>query len=759
MAKPANVDHWREDTPKWAVLCRWAEKVRALPEFDAAERDYKFRAIEQIAAARTSILAHEDAWLEQLTHGFRNRDNNITNWQAHDTFLKWAEVNPDAAQAALETLWTVGDSEAERIRAFLDLIPHEAIGTPGNRLSIASYLLMAEDPTARPPYKPTAIKAAWKLAGWKAPPIEPEDVVYEVFLNLCDELVHSCPTLRDRLDAQGALWAITKWKHDEKPEGWTDEEWAEFLAFRAGKSAEEAAPVTDGPAAGPAASPWGRQAHNYWLFQGNPRRFLGMREWLAAKQVGTGEDWTASRYADEMRPGDEVVVWMSGPDGGICATAELTGSSFERPNTRSSRARGATEPAVPLRVTRFVDPLISREECRSHDVLRDLEVLHVARATNYHMSKQQWDAVMDLLSAREPVKRTQPARALDAERLRAAADARGLRLDAEVYRTIVAALASGKHVMLTGAPGTAKTTLAELVAREAQDASWCAGHTLTTATADWTTYETLGGLRPTGTGELVFAPGHFLDAMIARKWLIIDELNRSNFDRAFGQLFTVLSGQWVQLPYDGPSGKPIALVPEGAGLDATDHEIISVPSSWRIVATMNVFDKSLLFEMSFALMRRFAFIEVEAPENAVYLDIIGEHVPEAVRAEVVDIITPLLELRAIKELGPALFIDMAKHTSTRLKLGDITADDLRFHLFYSYLLPQFEGINDQHGRDLYQTLRTVVGAARRTQLRTTLNDVLGLQLTAPKRRGSPSELEDLEVVDDLDEPDDESTDY
>ena len=38
------------------------------------------------------------------------------------------------------------------------------------------------------------------------------------------------------------------------------------------------------------------------------------------------------------------------------------------------------------------------------------------------------------------------------------------------------------------------------------------------------------------------------EAIESGRWLVIDELNRSNFDRAFGQLFTVLSGSSVVLP-------------------------------------------------------------------------------------------------------------------------------------------------------------------------------------------------------------------
>ena len=48
-------------------------------------------------------------------------------------------------------------------------------------------------------------------------------------------------------------------------------------------------------------------------------------------------------------------------------------------------------------------------------------------------------------------------------------------------------------MILTGPPGTAKTTLAQAVA-EPQARRQCDGYVLTTATADWTTYETIGGL-------------------------------------------------------------------------------------------------------------------------------------------------------------------------------------------------------------------------------------------------------------------------
>ena len=307
--------------------------------------------------------------------------------------------------------------------------------------------------------------------------------------------------------------------------------------------------------------------------------------------------------------------------------------------------------------------------------------------------------------------------AFTADRLDDAVLDAGLRMPPFVVDQLVAAIDAGKHVILTGPPGTGKTTLAYVAAEVAQQAMMCTGYLPTTATSEWTTFETIGGLQPTAEG-LIYRPGLFVDAIESGRWLVIDELNRSNFDRAFGQLFTVLSGSAVVLPFKRKGQpNPLSIVPPGVE-PPEKTEVIRVPANWRIIATMNVFDKNLLFDMSYALMRRFAFIEVGTPPEDAY---------QALLEGPGEIVTRLLPLRRFSDLGPAVYLDAARYAARRLK-DDISESRVVYEVFYAYFLPQFEGMEDRRATTLYRAVAQHLEPDEQAEAKRTIEDVLGVEL-------------------------------
>ncbi len=221
------------DNP-WDVLIGWARVFYEDPGFDAEERNYKLDLAAEIRSAREVFEAGGD-WWEPLSAAFRSSNNNLTRFDQRDGFLDWARANPEDAAAGLSSIWDVGSELAGRIDGFMAVFPQEALKGSGLRTTIASVLLLGDDPHSLPVYKPVTFNDAYRLVGmgsdWSG---STEAERYQHAVAFVDRFIDEASSrdlaVRDRLDGQSLIWAVLR---NKLPETATDEQRRALALYRA----------------------------------------------------------------------------------------------------------------------------------------------------------------------------------------------------------------------------------------------------------------------------------------------------------------------------------------------------------------------------------------------------------------------------------------------------------------------------------------------------------------------------------------------
>lgn len=337
-----------------------------------------------------------------------------------------------------------------------------------------------------------------------------------------------------------------------------------------------------------------------WIFQANPAIYDIDRAVSEESRLF----WVVRQFGSEVKAGDRVYLWRSGAEAGVIATATVLDEPVARIDPRAdvyALDRDAlTRPELRVELAlEVVSAPLSRANLIEDPVLSELEVIRRPNSTNFRVTAEQDAALRALLE--EPGQLTVPP--VGAEM------AETLLLPQDFLQEAVDLMVDKGQVIFYGPPGTGKTRIALDLAKElTRDGG---EFEVVQFHPSYAYEDFVGGFRPeeTGTGSgiryaRVDGPLRRI-ADLARRSpqvpfvLIVDEINRGNVPRIFGELLFLLEYRR-----------------RGIRLQYWPEESFSLPANLFLIGTMNTADRSIAL-VDAALRRRFSFLEFAATRRPI----------------------------------------------------------------------------------------------------------------------------------------------
>ena len=284
----------------------------------------------------------------------------------------------------------------------------------------------------------------------------------------------------------------------------------------------------------------------------------------------------------DAKAGDMVIGYASTPTLQVVALGEI--------------AKDTDDKHLYFRKTEQLLNPIDYSIIKNYEELQDMECMAGGgRGTLFKVTEDEYQVLMEIIRKDNPLTATNPLETYtDSDFLSE------VYMSASELQRLKALLRNKKNIILQGAPGVGKTFTAERLAYTLMGVVDKHRVEMVQFHQNYSYEDFILGYKPNVNGGFELKHGVFykfckkaLNTPDKDFFFIIDEINRGNLSKIFGELLMLIENSY--------RGKEIKL--------AYTDELFTVPKNLYIIGMMNTADRSLAM-IDYALRRRFSFFEM-----------------------------------------------------------------------------------------------------------------------------------------------------
>jgi 5-methylcytosine-specific restriction protein B len=352
---------------------------------------------------------------------------------------------------------------------------------------------------------------------------------------------------------------------------------------------------------------------NYWWINANPKIWSISKHKVGEKQTYTthnekGNKRRIYKHFEATKQGDRMIGYESSPTKQIKAIYEITQGIHNTVNGEEIEFELIEKLEIP----------IHWNDLKNNPSLQACEVFINNQGSLFKLTEEEYDVIREIIDNKNII--TEKLLQSDnVKKYKFSEDPDKPFISEKDFLNTVSLLKRKKNIILQGPPGVGKTFIARKLAYEIMKQVKDTNIEMVQFHQSYSYEDFIQGLRPTKKGSFDLRDGifySFCQKALAHPerpfFFIIDEINRGNLSKIFGELMMLIEADKRK---------------EKFALKLTyaedEEDRFYVPDNICIIGTMNTADRSLAI-VDYALRRRFAFVSLQPDYGTNFRSFLGD---------------------------------------------------------------------------------------------------------------------------------------